>query len=75
MAALNQLKLPVASAAAGVPQELWGAFNALYLQLSNLGKLIDACYPVMQSPNGHFWVATISNVGVITWTDVGTVRP
>jgi hypothetical protein len=29
----------------------------------------------MLSPNGHYWVATISNTGVVTWTDVGTTSP
>ena len=29
----------------------------------------------MKSPNGHYWVATISNAGVVTWTDVGTTKP
>lgn len=29
----------------------------------------------MKSPNGHYWVATISNVGAVTWTDVGTISP
>lgn len=30
---------------------------------------------VMKSPNGHYWRATISNLGVITWTDLGTTKP
>jgi hypothetical protein len=30
---------------------------------------------VMLSPNGHYWVATISNTGIVTWTDVGTTSP
>jgi len=30
---------------------------------------------VMKSPNGHYWRATISNVGVVTWTDLGTTKP
>jgi hypothetical protein len=29
----------------------------------------------MQSPNGHYWVATISNTGTVTWTDFGTTSP
>lgn len=29
----------------------------------------------MKSPNGHYWVATISNAGVVTWTDIGTTKP
>ncbi len=29
----------------------------------------------MKSPNGHYWVATISNAGAVTWTDVGTTKP
>lgn len=31
--------------------------------------------PVMKSPNGHYWRATISNAGVVTWTDLGTTKP
>lgn len=31
--------------------------------------------PVMKSPNGHYWRATISNAGVLTWTDLGTTKP
>jgi len=31
--------------------------------------------PVMKSPNGHYWRAAISNVGVVTWTDLGTTKP
>lgn len=31
--------------------------------------------PVMKSPNGHYWRASISNLGVITWTDLGTTKP
>ena len=30
---------------------------------------------VMKSPNGHYWRATISDLGVITWTDLGTTKP
>lgn len=30
---------------------------------------------VLTSPNGHYWRATISNAGVITWTDLGTTKP
>jgi hypothetical protein len=29
----------------------------------------------LKSPNGHYWVSSISNVGAITWTDVGTTSP
>lgn len=29
----------------------------------------------LKSPNGHYWVATISNAGALTWTDVGTTSP
>lgn len=31
--------------------------------------------PVMKSPNGHYWRATISNLGIVTWTDLGTTKP
>jgi hypothetical protein len=30
---------------------------------------------VMKSPNGHYWRSAISNVGVVTWTDLGTTKP
>jgi hypothetical protein len=30
---------------------------------------------VLQSPNAHYWRATISNAGVVTWTDLGTTKP
>jgi len=31
--------------------------------------------PVMKAPNGHYWRGAISNVGVVTWTDLGTTKP
>lgn len=31
--------------------------------------------PVLKSPNNHYWRATISNTGVVTWTDLGTTKP
>lgn len=31
--------------------------------------------PVLKSPNGHYWRGTISNLGVVTWTDLGTTKP
>ena len=30
---------------------------------------------VLVSPNGHYWRATISNAGVVTWTDLGLTKP
>lgn len=30
---------------------------------------------VLKSPNGHYWRASISNAGVVTWTDLGTTKP
>lgn len=30
---------------------------------------------VLKSPNAHYWRATISNAGTITWTDLGTTKP
>lgn len=30
---------------------------------------------VLKSPNNHYWRATISNTGVVTWTDLGTTKP
>ena len=30
---------------------------------------------VMKSPNGHYWRSAISNLGVVTWTDLGTTKP
>lgn len=40
------------------------------LIITNSGKGL-----VLISPNGHYWRATISNTGVITWTDLGTTKP
>lgn len=37
--------------------------------------LITTSGLVLQSPNAHYWVATISNLGIVTWTDVGTTKP
>ena len=31
--------------------------------------------PVMKSANGHYWRGSISNLGVVTWTDLGTTKP
>ena len=31
--------------------------------------------PVLKSPNAHYWRATISNAGALTWTDLGTTKP
>lgn len=30
---------------------------------------------ILKSPNGHYWRGTISNVGVVTWSDLGTSLP
>jgi hypothetical protein len=30
---------------------------------------------VMKSPNGHYWRSSISNLGVVMWTDLGTTKP
>lgn len=30
---------------------------------------------VLKSPDAHYWRATISNAGVVTWTDLGTTKP
>lgn len=30
---------------------------------------------IMQSPNGHFWLVTIDNAGVLTTADLGTSVP
>ena len=30
---------------------------------------------VLKSPNAHYWRATISNAGTVTWTDLGTTKP
>lgn len=30
---------------------------------------------VLKSPNAHYWRAAISNLGVVTWTDLGTTKP
>jgi hypothetical protein len=30
---------------------------------------------VLKSPNNHYWRASISNAGVVTWTDLGLTKP
>jgi hypothetical protein len=30
---------------------------------------------VLKSPNGNYWRATISNLGVVTWTNLGATKP
>jgi len=30
---------------------------------------------VLRSPDGHYWRATISNLGAVTWADLGTTKP
>lgn len=30
---------------------------------------------VLKSPNAHYWRASISNAGEITWTDLGATKP
>ena len=30
---------------------------------------------VLKSPDGHYWRASISNLGVVSWTDLGTTKP
>lgn len=30
---------------------------------------------ILKSPNGHYWRVVISNIGVITWSDLGTSLP
>jgi len=30
---------------------------------------------VLKSPNGRYWRASISNLGALTWTDLGTTKP
>ncbi len=76
MAGLSLIKLQIPPTVGGdIPDNLHQPINDLYLAFSNLIQQLNATVPVMLSPNGHYWVGTISNAGVITWTDVGTVRP
>jgi len=35
----------------------------------------DASGLVLKSPDGHYWRGTISNLGVVTWIDLGTTKP
>jgi hypothetical protein len=30
---------------------------------------------VLTSPDGHYWRGTVSNLGVVTWADLGTTKP
>lgn len=76
MAALSKFQIQIpATLQDQVPEPLYQPINDLYLAFNNLVEQLNRSAPVMMSPNGHFWVATISNAGAITWTDVGTVRP
>lgn len=75
MVALTKFNLGIGDTPPSVPADVFRPLSELYLQLSVLNKLLDKAIPVMQSPNGHYWTAAINNVGVVTWTDVGTVRP
>jgi hypothetical protein len=76
MATQPLIKLPIGQQAPEtLPLEVFQAVNDLYLAIHNLVTQLNAGFPVMMSPNGHFWKATISNVGVVTWTDIGTVQP
>lgn len=76
MAGLKAINVPVGSTApTNLPPEIWTAIQDLHLAFQNLVAQLNDATPVMMSPNGHFWVATISNAGTVTWTDVGLVRP
>lgn len=76
MAALVKVEAPLGSfAPSNLPPDIWTAIQDIHIAFQNLVTQLNDGYPVMMSPNGHFWVATISNLGVITWTDVGTTRP
>jgi len=37
--------------------------------------LITTSGLVLRSPNLHYWVASISDLGIVTWTDVGLTKP
>ena len=30
---------------------------------------------VLKSPNAHYWRVSISNAGVVSWTDLGVTKP
>jgi hypothetical protein len=76
MAGFSNIKLQLPSTVGGdIPDNLHQPINDLYLAFANLIQQLNGATPVMMSPNGHFWRATISNAGTVTWTDVGTVRP
>lgn len=76
MALLGNIVLPIATTADGnLPRETYDAVNKLYIALGVLVKLLNDGSPVMISPNGHYWKGVLSNAGILTWTDVGSLRP
>ena len=76
MAALNNVSIPLGSTApTNLDPAVWTAINDIHIAFQNLVAQLNGTFPVMMSPNGHFWKATINNSGAVTWTDVGTVHP
>lgn len=65
------LLLP-SQAPVSLPPELWTTINELYTQLNVLVDKLNNRKDILQSPNGHYWKLQISNLGVITVTDLGT---
>jgi hypothetical protein len=43
--------------------------------VDSIDDLISTKGIVLQSPNLHYWRATISNTGTVTWTDLGLTKP
>lgn len=71
---MAKFDVPIPSQVPGfVPSELFTAFNDLYMQLTNLQKQLNTREGILQSPDGHYWRVNVSNLGVLTTTDLGTV--
>ena len=69
------IKTPDAGASGTTPQSL--TEKARFTKGGDfvLGIQSDTVGLVLKSPNGHYWRGTISNIGVVTWTDIGTSIP
>ncbi len=67
-----KLALPT-TAGARLDPELYQVINDLYVQIGSLVEQLNRYAGILKSPNGHYWRLTISNLGVITAVDLGTV--
>lgn len=77
MAVLNSISSKLGQVPIGNFRDevVFDALMSIHIAILNLITQLNSGEPVMMSPNGHYWKATISNTGTVVWTDVGTTRP